>query len=68
LTTMVYFQYGLTTSYGSTTPVQTQTGNTFRNIGAGISGLSSHTLYHFQIIATNSAGTRFGGDRTFTTF
>ena len=27
-TTMVYFQYGLTTSYGSTTPMQTQNGNT----------------------------------------
>ena len=67
LTTTVHFQYGTTTSYGSTTPMQTQTGNTYRNITANISGLSANTVYHFRIVATNSAGTRFGGDRTFTT-
>ena len=67
LTTTVSFRWGTTTSYGHTTPVQSQTGNTFRNITANISGLSTHTTYHFRIAATNSAGTRFGGDRTFTT-
>ena len=67
LTTTVFFRWGTTTSYGHTTPVQTQTGNTFRNITANISGLNTHTTYHFRIAATNSAGTRFGGDRTFTT-
>jgi hypothetical protein len=67
LTTSVYFQYGTTTSYGHTTPMQSQTGNTYRNIGANISGLSTHTTYHFRILATNSTGTRFGSDRTFTT-
>src|SRR5882724_10749262 len=66
-TTTIYFQYGPTTSYGSTTPMQTQTGNTFRNISANISGLSTSTTYHFRIVATNSAGTRYGGDRTFIT-
>ena len=66
-TTTVYFQYGTTTSYGSTTPMQIQTGNTYRNIAANISGLMANTTYHFRIVATNSAGTRFGGDRTFTT-
>src|SRR6478672_6764163 len=67
LTTTVSFQYGTTIAYGSTTPMQTQTGNTYRNIAANISGLSANTLYHFRIAATNSAGTRFGSDRTFTT-
>ena len=67
LTTTVYFQYGTTTSYGRTTPIQSQTGNTYRNIAANINGLSRHTTYHFRIVATNSGGTRFGGDRTFTT-
>jgi plastocyanin len=67
LTTTVSFQYGTTTAYGSSTPMQTQTGNTYRDIAANISGLSPNTLYHFRIVATNSAGTRFGGDRTFTT-
>jgi plastocyanin len=67
LTTSVSFQYGTTTSYGHTTTMQSQTGNTYRNIAANISGLTTHTTYHFQIVATNSAGTRLGGDRTFTT-
>src|SRR6476620_1358048 len=67
LTTTVYFQYGTTTSYGHTTPIQSQTGNMYRNIAANINGLSRHTTYHFRIVATNSRGTRFGGDRTFTT-
>jgi hypothetical protein len=67
LTTSVHFQYGTTTSYGSTTTMQSQTGNTYRNIAANISGLTTHTNYHFRIVATNSGGTRFGSDRTFTT-
>ena len=67
LSTTVNFQYGPTTSYGSTTPVRTHTGNTYRNILANISGLVANRTYHFRIRATNMAGTRFGGDRTFTT-
>jgi len=67
LTTSVNFQYGTTTSYGHTTTMQSQTGNTYRNITGNISGLTTHTTYHFRIVATNSGGTRFGSDRTFTT-
>jgi Galactose oxidase, central domain/Kelch motif len=67
LTTSVSFQYGTTTSYGHTTPIQSQTGNTFRNISANINGLTTHTTYHFRIVATNSGGTTNGSDRTFTT-
>jgi len=67
LTTTVHFQYGSTTSYGSATSMQTQTGNTYRNITANITGLMASTTYHFRIVATNSAGTRMSGDRTFTT-
>jgi hypothetical protein len=66
-TTTVYFQWGTTTSYGHTTPAQTQTGNTSRPITANISGLSASHLYHFRIVATNGGGTSFGADRTFTT-
>jgi hypothetical protein len=68
LTTSVYFQYGTTAPiYGHTTPMQTQTGNTYRNIPANIGGLTAHTTYHFRIVATNSSGTKAGGDRTITT-
>jgi hypothetical protein len=67
LSTTVRFQYGRTTSYGSTTANQTKTGNTTQNVATNISGLRSNTRYHFRIVATNSAGTRYGSDRTFTT-
>ena len=67
LTTTVYFQYGRTTSYGSTTPMRSQTGNTYRNIASNIGGLTTGTTYHFRIVATNIAATRMGHDRTFTT-
>jgi phosphodiesterase/alkaline phosphatase D-like protein len=67
LATSVNFQYGTTTSYGHTTPTQSHTGNAYLNITANISGLTTHTTYHFRIVATNSAGTRDGSDRTFTT-
>ena len=67
LTMTVFFQYGTTTSYGSATPMQSQTGNTYRNITANINGLIPHTTYHFRMVATNAGGTRMGSDRTFTT-
>ena len=67
LTTSVYFQYGTTTNYGRTTAVQSQTGNNFWNIAANVVGLARNTTYHFRIVATNSVGTRYGNDRTFTT-
>src|SRR5438034_8037826 len=67
LSTGVYFQYGTTTSYGSTTASQTKTGNTYQSVSANISGLNASTTYHFRIVATNSGGTRYGSDTTFTT-
>jgi hypothetical protein len=66
LTTTVYFQYGKTTNYGRTTPSKIQAGNNYRNISANISGLSANAIYHFRIVARNSAGTAYGADRVFT--
>jgi hypothetical protein len=65
--TTVYFQYGRTINYGSRTPNQTKTGNNYQNVTANISALSAHTTYHFRIVGTNTVGTRYGRDRTFTT-
>src|SRR5204863_6227884 len=67
LTTTVYFQYGATTSYGLTTAIQSKTGNTYQNVSANVGGLTASTTYHFRIVATNSGGTRYGSDTTFTT-
>jgi plastocyanin len=67
LSTTVYFQYGPITSYGSRTPNHIKTGNDYQNVFASISGLTAGTTYHFRIVATNTVGTRYGTDRTFTT-
>ena len=67
LTTTVYFQYGTTISYGLTTAIQGKSGDAYENLAANISGLAASATYHFRIVATNSAGTRYGADRTFTT-
>jgi len=67
LSTTVYFQYGRTPAYGSRTPNQTKTGSTYQNVSAILPNLSSRTTYHFRVVATNSFGTRYGGDKSFTT-
>jgi hypothetical protein len=67
LTTTVYFQYGTTTSYGNTSASQSKTGNVYQNVSANISGLTALTTYHFRIVGTNTGGTTYGSDKTFTT-
>jgi hypothetical protein len=67
LTTNIHFQYGTTTSYGFTTASQTKSGNTYQGVSANISRLNASSAYHFRIVATNSGGTTYGGDRTFRT-
>lgn len=47
--------------------VPNKTGNNYQNVLPIISSLNAATTYHFRIVATNTAGTRHGTDRTFTT-
>ena len=62
------FQYGTTTSYGSSTPSRNAgAGNNPVNVLARPSGLTPGTVYHYRLSATNSAGTTTGSDQTFTT-
>ncbi|HEY6761619.1 MAG TPA: hypothetical protein VI318_19110 [Baekduia sp.] len=65
--TTVQFQYGTTNRYGSTTPVQTVTGDGKRTVSADVPGLAPATTYHYRFIATNSKGLANGADRTFKT-
>ncbi|MDD5433710.1 MAG: hypothetical protein PHE77_03630, partial [Candidatus Pacebacteria bacterium] len=61
----VWFDYGLTSSYGSKTNNQTMS-----NIGtfqATLNNLNSCTLYHYRAVADNGSGAVYGIDRTFTT-
>lgn len=61
----VGFVYGATTAYGATT---TQSGSfSAGSFSTNISSLICDSTYHFAAYATNSAGTGYGNDQTFTT-
>lgn len=61
------FQWGTTTSYGNTTTTTSAgSGTSAVAVSANIAGLSAGTTYHFRIAATNSAGTVYGSDQSFT--
>jgi hypothetical protein len=65
----VFFDYGLTTTYGSTvaaTPA-TVTGNLATNVSAALSNLLPHTKYNFRTRAASNLGTAIGANLAFTT-
>jgi hypothetical protein len=64
--TTLFFQYGLTTSYGSNS-VTSSIGTTSGSYGLSISNLTAGTTYHFRVAAANRTGTNYGGDLAFTT-
>ena len=70
--TTVTFQYGTTTSYGSSVAATTPTGGTIAAgtgstaVSVGLTGLSPVTTYHFRVTATSTT-TVYGGDEKFTT-
>ncbi len=61
---MVSFDWGLTTSYGSSTA--TQSLSSAGSFGATLTGLAPGTIYHFRAKVTGSS-TVCGSDNTFTT-
>jgi len=63
------FEYGMTTSYGSTVACSAMpgSGNAPVAVTAALGGLSENTTYHFRILATSSRGTAYGSDSTLTT-
>jgi hypothetical protein len=69
LSTTVTFEYGLTTSYGSSIAATpgTVTGTTSTSVGASLTGINPGATYHFRVKAVNSLGTTNGDDKTFTT-
>lgn len=68
LSTTYAFQYGKTSSYGSETSSKSAgSGSSYQGQSAKLIGLKPNTKYHYRIVATNSAGTTDGADRTFTT-
>ena len=66
--TIYWFEYGTNTSYGLQTGTRDAgSGSSSRSVSAGISGLVAGNIYHFRLVAQNSAGTTDGADQTFTT-
>jgi streptogramin lyase len=62
------FEWGPTTSYGSTSSATSAGASAVdQTASATLTGLSPSTTYHAHVVATNSAGTTSGPDMTFTT-
>ncbi len=66
--TTYWFEYGPTTAYGSETDDLPLAGGVKAvPVYGNITGLTSHTTYHFRMVAQNAFGTAYGVDRAFTT-
>jgi uncharacterized protein (TIGR02145 family) len=69
ITTTVSFEYGLSTSYGSTISATpgTATGSGNTAVAASLTGLTPNTIYHYRVKAVSCGGTVYGDDLTLTT-
>jgi hypothetical protein len=70
LDTTYHFQYGTSTSYGTSIPVpdgDIGSGQGDQAVSQGLTGLQVGRIYHYRVLATNSQGTVTGADQTFTT-
>jgi hypothetical protein len=71
LRTSYFFEWGMTTSYGSMTPNRTLSlGGTFifaspANANALVGGITPGVTYHFRAVGSNSMGKIFGADQSF---
>jgi uncharacterized protein (TIGR02145 family) len=67
--TTVSFEYGPTTSYGTTVNAipGTATGSSSTSVSYNLTGLSTGVIYHFRVVAVSAGGTTTGSDATFTT-
>ncbi|MGD0452961.1 MAG: hypothetical protein ABSB69_05135 [Solirubrobacteraceae bacterium] len=65
--TVSHFDYGTSTSYGSTTPSATPSGFSSQPTSADITGLLPGTTYHYRLDATTANLATTSSDGTFTT-
>ncbi len=69
LSTLIIFEYGLTSNYGNTLTASQSpvSGNNATSVNANITGIDLGITYHYRVKAVNSLGTSYGSDVTFTT-
>ena len=61
-----HFEYGTSTSYGTSTAAKDAgSGTSPVAVAAPITGLTGGRTYHFRLVATSDAGTSRGSDQTF---
>ena len=67
--TSCQFEYGISTSYGHTSPCTPAPGSGTSSVpvGAEITGLTAQTIYHYRLVARNAHGPRAGTDHEFAT-
>jgi hypothetical protein len=66
--TSYYFQYGLTATYGGQTTIADAGAGTGKvAVSLPVTGLEPLTVYHYRLVAVNSAGATIGKDRTLLT-
>jgi hypothetical protein len=63
-----YFQYGLTAAYGGQTTIADAGAGTSKvAVSLPVTGLQPLSVYHYRLVAVNSAGATIGNDRTLLT-
>ncbi|HET8893962.1 MAG TPA: fibronectin type III domain-containing protein [Gaiellaceae bacterium] len=68
LATSWFFEYGTSTTYGSTTASKNAgSGTSNVSVSAPLSGLTAGTTYHYRLVAKSAAGTTRGADQSFAT-
>ncbi|RYY95552.1 MAG: hypothetical protein EOO11_15580, partial [Chitinophagaceae bacterium] len=69
LATTAYFEYGLTSAYGSTASVTLSPadGTNAQSVSVILNGLQAVTTYSYRLVAVNSQGTAITSNGTFTT-
>ncbi len=66
--TSYYFQYGLTKAYGGQTAIADAGAGTHAlKVSLGVVGLQPLSVYHYRLVAVNSAGASIGSDQTLLT-
>lgn len=64
-----YFEYGVTSEYGSSTTAQVNasSGSGEVEVNQSIATLSPSTTYHYRLVAVHDSSKQYGSDVTFTT-